>query len=73
VTISDAIRTFLEEYTDEAEEAKGIRAIQEIETSGVNEDWDILTQLVKGCAVETGISDLAHQHDHYLYGKPKKE
>lgn len=23
-------------------------------------------------AVETGISDLASQHDHYLYGVPKK-
>ncbi len=35
--------------------------------------WDALAQLVKDCKVETGISDLAHQHDHYLYGKPKKE
>jgi len=23
-------------------------------------------------AVETGISDLSYQHDHYLYGTPKK-
>lgn len=23
-------------------------------------------------AIETGISDLASQHDHYLYGVPKK-
>lgn len=23
-------------------------------------------------AIETGISDLADQHDHYLYGVPKK-
>ena len=23
-------------------------------------------------ALETGISDLAHQHDYYLYGLPKK-
>ena len=23
-------------------------------------------------AVDTGISDLAAQHDHYLYGSPKK-
>ena len=33
--------------------------------------WDALTQLLKACSVETGITDLAHQHDHYLYGKPK--
>jgi len=25
-----------------------------------------------GLAVETGIRDLASQHDHYLYGVPKK-
>jgi len=35
--------------------------------------WDALQQLVEDCAVETGISDLAHQHDHYLYGQPKQE
>lgn len=35
--------------------------------------WQALTQLVEDCAVETGISDLAQQHDHYLYGKPKQE
>jgi predicted DNA-binding antitoxin AbrB/MazE fold protein len=34
--------------------------------------WDALVQLVEECAVETGITDLAHQHDHYLYSKPKK-
>jgi hypothetical protein len=34
--------------------------------------WNALMQLAEECAVETGISDLGHQHDHYLYGKPKK-
>ena len=35
--------------------------------------WQALSQLVENCAVETGISDLAQQHNHYLYGKPKQE
>ena len=35
--------------------------------------WQALSQLVENCAVETGVSDLAQQHDHYLYGKPKPE
>ena len=35
--------------------------------------WDAPQQLVEDCTVETGMSDLAHQHDHYLYGKPKRE
>jgi len=34
--------------------------------------WNSLEQLVEDCAVETGIPDLAYQHDHYLYGKPRK-
>ncbi|MFN6464384.1 MAG: hypothetical protein RMZ41_021575 [Nostoc sp. DedVER02] len=36
-------------------------------------DWDKLRQLIQNCAVDTDISDLAHQHDHYLYGMPKRE
>lgn len=35
--------------------------------------WDDLAQLVKSCQVKTGVSDLSHQHDHYLYGTPKRE
>ena len=34
--------------------------------------WDALEQLVEECAVETGITDLAHQHDHYLHNRPKR-
>ncbi len=33
--------------------------------------WDALTQLLNECAIDTGVSDLAHQHDHYLYGLTK--
>jgi hypothetical protein len=31
-----------------------------------------LEDLIAECQVDTGITDLASQHDHYLYGKPKK-
>jgi hypothetical protein len=31
-----------------------------------------LEDLIAECTVDAGISDLAEQHDHYLYGKPKK-
>lgn len=27
-------------------------------------DWDKLSQLIKNCAVDTNIGELAHQHDH---------
>ena len=35
--------------------------------------WSSLTHLIRECAVETGIDDLAHQHDHYLYDTPKRD
>jgi predicted DNA-binding antitoxin AbrB/MazE fold protein len=34
--------------------------------------WDALTQLLTECAIDTGVPDLASQHDHYLYGIPKR-
>lgn len=45
-----------------------------ITQSPADEDpsWDTLTQLLTECAVDTGIADLSQQHDHYLYGVPKK-
>ena len=36
-------------------------------------DYDMLTQILKDAQMDTGISDLAHQHDHYIHGTPKRE
>jgi predicted DNA-binding antitoxin AbrB/MazE fold protein len=30
-------------------------------------------ELLKKCTIDAGIDDLAHQHDHYLYGLPKQD
>jgi hypothetical protein len=38
----------------------------------LDDDWDKLMQLIADNVVDTGIEDLAHQHDHYLRGTPKK-
>ena len=35
-------------------------------------DYDALTKLLEDCQMDTGIEDLAHQHDHYLHGTPKQ-
>jgi hypothetical protein len=35
-------------------------------------EWAAFRQFVEECKIDTGIPDLAHQHDHSLYGKPKK-
>ena len=44
------------------EESQG--AIQESH----EDSWDALNQLLKDCSIDTGVSDLARSHDHYLYG-----
>lgn len=36
-------------------------------------DWEELNQILADCQVDTGIEDLAHQHDHYIHGTPKRE
>ncbi len=53
------IITFLDEQTREALSEKTNSAKS-------------LEDLIAECEVDTGIADLAEQHDHYLYGKPKK-
>jgi hypothetical protein len=35
--------------------------------------WSDFALLLKESQVQTGMSDLAHQHDHYLHGTPKRE
>lgn len=29
--------------------------------------WQVMSQLIEECSVETGITDLAHRHDEYLH------
>lgn len=35
--------------------------------------WSSLEQVLDQHTIATGIGDLAHQHDHYLHGKPKRD
>ncbi len=35
-------------------------------------NYDALSRLIEECRVDTGLTDLAHQHDHYLHGTPKR-
>jgi hypothetical protein len=34
--------------------------------------WADLERILKESTIDSGIGDLAHEHDHYLYGSPKK-
>ena len=36
-------------------------------------EWDNFAAMLQRNKVSTGIPDLAHQHDHYLHGKPKQD
>ena len=56
-------RPVLITFLEEGEEADGAAG---------EADWKALRNLLEECKVDTGIPDLAHEHDHYLYGKPKK-
>lgn len=39
----------------------------------VREGWDRLIKFIEENSIDTGITDMAHQHDYYLYGTPKRE
>ncbi len=56
----------LTEKIDERENQPVIITFLEAEKAD-EDDWDKLIKLIEDCSVDTGIDDLAHQHDYYLY------
>ncbi len=38
-----------------------------------DESWADLMEFIEHHAIDTGIEDLAYQHDHYLHNVPKRE
>ena len=53
-----------------------ITFLEDTSTVPVTDDpsgWDQLIHIIDENTVDTGIEDLAYQHDHYLYGKPKQD
>jgi hypothetical protein len=50
------------------DESSGQTSMTEVDKQG----WDALARLIAISEVETGIGDLAEEHDYYLYGKPKR-
>lgn len=63
------------EKVDGRENQQVIITFLKDDETGVGEegDWNDLIQLVEASIMETGVEDLAHQHDHHLYGAPKKD
>jgi hypothetical protein len=61
-------------WPEELNGANGAVKSEEAPSDEENEKgWDTLIQLIQECQMDTGIEDLAHQHDHYLYGTPKRK
>jgi hypothetical protein len=54
-------------------EELAVEAVQrELHTAHAEPDWDA-DPLLKLPVVDTGIEDLAEEHDHYAYGTPKRK
>ncbi len=59
----DVLITFLNEQVQ----------TQDTQGQDVPTNWDALDRIIDANQIETGIPDLAHQHDHYIHGKPKRD
>jgi hypothetical protein len=42
------------------------------EATQPDQSWASLMTFIEESAVDTGIEDLAYQHDHYIHGTPKR-
>jgi hypothetical protein len=47
--------------------------LPDADAAKIDAGWDSLTALIERCQMDTGITDLAHQHDHYIHGIPKRK
>ena len=69
--ICETLRTLPEEQLDEV-----LHFVQDLELareSVVSDEAVAPLYGIHAIAVRTGIPDLAHQHDHYLYGIEKRD
>jgi len=60
-----------EEYLQTAVEDMLVSVIEQ--SDHVPTDWDALDRIIDSHQMKTGIPDLAHQHDHYIHGTPKRD
>lgn len=73
VTLPDVLPNELDAFIREIEQVfiqKGLSCEVHKTTSQEQDAWERLD--IESIAVDTGITDFAHQHDHYLYGTPKR-
>lgn len=63
----------LEPISDFYEGKEVIITLADEQPSNEDDDWQRLFAAIEENQIDAHITDLAHQHDHYLYGKPKRE
>lgn len=63
----------LEPISDSYEGREVIITLVDEQTANEESDWDRLFATIEENQIDADITDLAHQHDHYLYGTPKRE
>lgn len=63
----------LEPISDSYEGKEAIITIADEPESENQSDWDRLFATIEENQIDADITDLAHNHDHYLYGTAKRE
>jgi hypothetical protein len=63
----------LEPISDSYEGKKVIITLADESEADNKAGWQKLFAVLEENRIDAEITDLAHQHDHYLYGKPKRE
>jgi len=67
--VFDGVRLRLEEPVDPEPNARYLATIKRKETIDKQNVWDVLSKYAR--TVE-GLDDWSEEHDHYLYGVPRK-
>ncbi len=65
--------TPLEPISDSYEGKEVIITLADESESENQNDWKRLFAVIEENQIDADITDLAHQHNHYLYGTPKRE
>jgi len=63
----------LEPISDSYEGKEVIITLADEQSMNEESDWERLFAAIEENQIDADIIDLAHQHDHYLYGTPKRE
>lgn len=61
------------EPVDDYEGKDVIITLDEERETANSEGWEKLFTVLEENQIDAEVSDLAHQHDHYLYGTPNRE